>query len=87
MSRVPRPDQYGSADLATMTHGEINQARKDGHLADLMSGNDPDATVQHSPDCTKPEVQRVYRINDGSKSVQLGDPVRYRCRTCGRTSN
>jgi hypothetical protein len=33
-----RPAQYTRADLAHMTSEQIVQARRDGHLNDLLSG-------------------------------------------------
>lgn len=80
--RTPPVTQYGSADLKNMTAEEISAAAEAGHFHDLEDGNDPDATVDHKPGCSKPQVERVLI---DSRSIRMTDPVRYRCPECTAT--
>ncbi|MDQ0684855.1 hypothetical protein QFZ56_003818 [Streptomyces achromogenes] len=80
--RTPPVQQYGTADIKHMTSEEIGAALEAGHLHDLSNGNDPDATVDHKRDCTKPNVQRDLR---DTRTIRLGDPVTYHCLNCDAT--
>lgn len=72
-------EQYGTADLRHMSPEEIVAAEDAGHLADLTDGRDPDATVDHKPNCPAPDV---ITDDGGFRSIRAGDPVTYVCRNC-----
>ncbi|MFF5959518.1 hypothetical protein ACIPSH_06010 [Streptomyces iakyrus] len=76
--RTPQVEQYGTADLRHMTPEEIAAADQAGHFADLNDGRDPDATVDHKPNCPAPEVT----TGDDPGSIRAGDPVIYTCGNC-----
>jgi hypothetical protein len=87
MSTAPRfrrqkpVEQYGTLDVRHMTPDEIAAADQAGHLAALLDGRDPDATVDHRADCNNPDV----RQNSNARSIRTGDPVTYACHSCGAT--
>ncbi|WP_216211674.1 hypothetical protein [Amycolatopsis aidingensis] len=86
MSRIVRPVQYGSSDLTELTRHEVDQARRAGHLRDLMSGNDPDAHpdyIHHTAGCSRPAPKRISR---NANARVLGEPIIYRCPSCGGTN-
>jgi hypothetical protein len=76
--RTPKVEQYGTADLRHMTPEEIAEADQAGHFYDLNDGRDPDATVDHKPNCPEPKVT----TDDEGRSIRAGDPVVYTCRNC-----
>lgn len=77
--RTPPVQQYGSADIKHMSLEEIADAEEAGHLHDLVSVGDPDATVDHKPRCSKPPVVRDL---GELRTIRQGDGFTYRCPEC-----
>ncbi|MGA4841688.1 hypothetical protein [Streptomyces sp. G45] len=61
---------------------DIVAADEAGHLDALSDGRDPDATVDHRPGCSNPQITES---TPHGNSIRTGDPITFTCTTCNAT--